>query len=380
MRFRGRPRAGRPHILASALAALLVAAGSGTALAETDDLPATPVEPRIQRPGDVAGFRLPFEAGVDIYVHQGWNSIYSHSGRSGFAYDFGIDLGTPILAAASGVVSYVHSGETACGGRELKNSANVVTIDHRDGSSTQYGHLGAISVEVGDVVEVGQEIALSGNSGYTGCMPHLHFARQLQGGVVTQSIPVYFQEFPDVQLVEGQTIRASVGCAGPSRYGAAAEATDDDVVKVAAPPVGRFCATYRGIETRAPALFSRLEKAIGDNWSKRSPGGYWLDDAEQGFAVSWTGQFEIEAAGVYSLEVRSSDLVRVRVDGETLIDAMSDATGRRNVSVAWRATAGTHSIEVEHVDRTGSGSLKVGWSPLVIDGAWVRWSKSKPEA
>ena len=52
MRFRGRPAIGRPHFLASALAALLVVLGSGTVLAGTTTAPATPPEPRVQRPGD----------------------------------------------------------------------------------------------------------------------------------------------------------------------------------------------------------------------------------------------------------------------------------------------------------------------------------------
>ena len=97
--------------------------------------------------------------GLDVYIHQGWNSSYSHNGRSEYAYDFGLQLNTPVLAAASGIVSYVHGGETACGGASLRNHANYVTIDHPDGSSTQYGHLSTVEVEVGDIVEVGQEIA-----------------------------------------------------------------------------------------------------------------------------------------------------------------------------------------------------------------------------
>ncbi len=365
LHLRGRPAIGRPHLLASALAALLVVLGPGTALAETSDASATPQEPRVQRPGDVAGYRLPFEPGLDVYIHQAWANAYSHNGRAAYAYDFGLQLDTPVLAAASGVVSYVHGGETACGGAELKLHANYVTIDHPDGSSTQYGHLGAVEVAVGDVVEVGQEIARSGRTGYTGCMPHLHFARQLQGGPVTQSIPVYFEEFPDAGLRDGATIRSTPACA-------TAGAEDS--------PTGRLCATYRGAGADAPVLFSRLEAAIDYDWAKQSPGGYWLDNSTDGFAASWTGSFEIDEPGVYAFRVRATDRVRVRIDGVTLVDAWTDFARPRTLSLPWRATSGTHTIEVEHLDASGRGRLQVTWRPQLIDGAWVRWSKARPEA
>ena len=389
MRFRGRPVTGRPHFLASALAALLVVLGSGTVLAGTTTAPAIPPEPRVQRPGDVAGYRLPFEPGLDVYIHQGWNSPYSHNGRAAYAYDFGLHLDTPVLAAASGIVSHVHGGETVCGGPELRLNANYVTIDHPDGSSTQYGHLGAVEVEVGDVVQVGQEIALSGRTGYTGCMPHLHFARQVQGGPVTQSIPVYFVEYPDVQLQEGETIQTTRTCAGTVANTSKAETTTKaettskakaTAEKLPAPPMGRFCATYRGAEADSPVLFSRVEKAIDFNWAKHAPGGYWLDDPANGFAASWTGKFEIETEGVYALDVVASGHLRVRIDGVLLVDAWRDYAQPRDLSLAWRARAGAHVIEVEHIDTTGHGTLQLGWAPELLDGAWTRWSKAKPEA
>ncbi|HET7426603.1 MAG TPA: peptidoglycan DD-metalloendopeptidase family protein, partial [Gemmatimonadales bacterium] len=181
MPVRGRPRFGRRSILASSLATLLVLMGAGTVLAGTSNAPAVP-DARVMRPGATSGYRLPFAPGLEIPIEQGWNSSYSHNGRSAYAYDFGLQLNTPVLAAASGVVSYVHSGETACGGADLRDHANYVTINHPDGSATQYGHLGAVEVKVGQVVQVGQEIGRSGRTGFTGCMPHLHFARQVQGG------------------------------------------------------------------------------------------------------------------------------------------------------------------------------------------------------
>ena len=113
-RFRGVLGTARLAILA--LAALAVV-GPMPALAGKPEEPPTP---RVMQPGDPSGFRLPFALGTSSTVEQGWNSTFSHNGKAAFAYDFAVPLGTPIVAAADGVVSYVHSGERGCGGAEGK--------------------------------------------------------------------------------------------------------------------------------------------------------------------------------------------------------------------------------------------------------------------
>ncbi len=370
----GRPSPGRPQILASLLAVLLAVTGAGTVLAETSDtLPPPPPRPRVQRPGDEAGYRLPFKAGMDIRVASSWNDPYSHFGRARYAYDFAVPMSTPVLASASGVVSFVRSGQRGCGAKKkFKNRANYVTIDHPDGSSTLYGHLSSIFVKAGQVVEVGQRIALSGKTGFTNCQPHLHFERGLQGHFrgLNQSIPIYFEEFPQRRLFEGQIVHTTPACAE----------TTAGKDKASKSPLGQLCATYRGVETDSPVLFKRLESAIDYDWTEHGPGGYWLDSPKLPFAASWTGEFKIDEPGVYALDVRASDMVRVRIDGVTLVDAWTELVRPGDLTVSWRATAGTHTIEVEHLNRSGGGSLHVSWAPELLDGAWKRWSKSKPEA
>ncbi|BAP89483.1 putative peptidase [Burkholderiales bacterium GJ-E10] len=79
--------------------------------------------------------------------------------------DFDAPKGTPILAAAGGVV--VRAQRTP-------DYGNMVEIDHGNGLSTLYGHASRLDVKVGDIVRKGQEIAEVGSTGRsTG--PHLHF-------------------------------------------------------------------------------------------------------------------------------------------------------------------------------------------------------------
>ena len=80
--------------------------------------------------------------------------------------DFRAPIGTPILATSSGVIAKVVHQKTGYG--------NYVVIQHDNTYETKYSQLSEIKVEVGQEIEKGQVIALSGNSGAsTG--PHLHY-------------------------------------------------------------------------------------------------------------------------------------------------------------------------------------------------------------
>ncbi len=79
--------------------------------------------------------------------------------------DIDVPEGTIVHAAASGKVYYYG---------EQPGYGNVLIIEHADGYYTMYGHLSSAIVSAGRYVEMGQEIALSGNTGISSG-PHLHF-------------------------------------------------------------------------------------------------------------------------------------------------------------------------------------------------------------
>ena len=97
--------------------------------------------------------------------------------------DFAGSPGTPILAAAGGVVVYAeyHAGY-----------GNMVEIDHGNDLITRYAHCLKLNVKVGDMVLRGAKIAEMGSSGRsTGT--HLHFEVRQRGVSVN---PAQFLQLP----------------------------------------------------------------------------------------------------------------------------------------------------------------------------------------
>jgi len=80
-------------------------------------------------------------------------------------YDIANKIGTPVHAAADGVVVFagIESGY-----------GNMITVDHGYGVSTNYAHLSAILVHEGDSVRRGQKIGLMGSTGRS-IGSHLHY-------------------------------------------------------------------------------------------------------------------------------------------------------------------------------------------------------------
>jgi murein DD-endopeptidase MepM/ murein hydrolase activator NlpD len=105
---------------------------------------------------------------------------------AGFAhFHTGIDLsmpfGTPVFAAADGVVVLARPMTDPAGA--LVGYGNYVIIQHDAGLKTLYGHLLAIGVKEGDQVKRGQLIGLVGSTGNsTG--PHLHFEVRIDNSPV----------------------------------------------------------------------------------------------------------------------------------------------------------------------------------------------------
>jgi murein DD-endopeptidase MepM/ murein hydrolase activator NlpD len=95
--------------------------------------------------------------------------------------DLAVPLGTPVFAAADGVVTLARP--MADSGGLLVGYGNYIIIQHDAGLKTLYGHLLTIGVKEGDVVHRGQLVGLVGSTGNsTG--PHTHFEVRIENSPV----------------------------------------------------------------------------------------------------------------------------------------------------------------------------------------------------
>ncbi len=124
-------------------------------------------------PGDESvGFAKPLRTRLQVTSRYG----YRHHPISGrYLLHEGIDFraatGTRVYASKTGRITYA---------ARKGGYGKTIVIQHQDDFSTAYGHMSRIYVSVGDIVQQGQVIGLSGDTGHsTG--PHLHFEVRYKG-------------------------------------------------------------------------------------------------------------------------------------------------------------------------------------------------------
>ncbi|MET4926069.1 M23 family metallopeptidase [Streptomyces sp. PSRA5] len=116
-----------------------------------------------------------------------------HSGQ-----DFAVDVGTNVKAAHAGTV--VKAGPNGAG--DGPAYGNAIVVKHGTGPSakySQYAHLSKVKVHIGQKVDKGQSIALSGNTGNSSG-PHLHFEIRTTPNYGSAINPVSFLRSADVTL------------------------------------------------------------------------------------------------------------------------------------------------------------------------------------
>ncbi|HZI29545.1 MAG TPA: M23 family metallopeptidase [Gemmatimonadaceae bacterium] len=153
-------------------------------------------------------YQLPFPAGDSARLIQGNNGPYGHEGHAAYAFDFIMKIGSPVVAARSGIV--VATEERFRDATRKPGEENFVIVHHGDSTYARYYHLttdGAV-VDVGDRIRAGDTIARSGDSGAS-AGAHLHFdvTRDcFRWGCTT--IPVTFANASPDSLVPGRYYHA----------------------------------------------------------------------------------------------------------------------------------------------------------------------------
>ncbi|GAA6620941.1 M23 family metallopeptidase [Scytonema sp. NUACC26] len=156
-----------------------------------NSVPPNSLPPRAVSPNAVSSGLIWPAQGV---ISQGFRKRY-HEG-----IDIAGPFGTPIFAAADGVVIHAGWEDTGLG--------NAVNIRHPDGRITVYGHNQKVLVRTGQKVKQGQMIAKMGSTGNSSG-PHLHFEVYPNGRLATN--PIAFLP----SLVDGRIPTQTIANASP---------------------------------------------------------------------------------------------------------------------------------------------------------------------
>src|SRR5665647_985188 len=103
-------------------------------------------------------------------------TVSSGFGNRSVSRHAGIDIlapaGTEVRAASKGHAEYTGNG--------MRGYGSAVILDHGEGITTLYGHLGSIRVQSGETVPAGAVIGTVGRSG-NATTDHLHFELRVDG-------------------------------------------------------------------------------------------------------------------------------------------------------------------------------------------------------
>lgn len=140
-----------------------------------------------------------------------YNMDYTEGNGVHPAVDIVIPVGTPVYAIANGQVVKVEERTTGFGNHIVVGHPNV---PDPDGGTTNlyssYNHLDKILVKDGDIVEKGDLIAYSGNSGLS-TAPHLHFQ-------IDREIAPFFPYWPTGSTTAGQIANAKKYTVHPMNF------------------------------------------------------------------------------------------------------------------------------------------------------------------
>ncbi len=162
-------------------------------------------------PDETAIYRIPFPQGQAYWISQPFKGKQTHlDQQSEYAIDITMPEGTPVLAVRDGVVMQMEDNFFEGGKKRERylNKVNQIRVLHADGTMSIYAHLKLDSTKVrkGQKVKAGQQLAESGNTGFSSG-PHLHFAVQRNIGGALISIPFSFTHIDGTTIIPDQQLR-----------------------------------------------------------------------------------------------------------------------------------------------------------------------------
>lgn len=321
-----------------------------------------------------SGYQLPFGVGSTWYYTSGphyyaGGDVGCSSGSSCPSPWSSIDFApSEVYSCPGGTTPTWRWIVASKGGVVVESKQGLVVIDHEDGFKTYYSHVASA-----DRVPKGR-IDRGGRIGHPSC--------EVEPGGVTNGVHVHFAiwqngvGFVDINnsVFSGWTIQksthynGSMTRQGTTRYADIGrrpginDVQNSGVTELVCTQ-GQYRAEYHNNKSLSGSpVFTRCENApLAKNWSTSSPGNGVNTD---NFSVRWTGDFQFDGT-TYRFRALSDDGVRIKVDGQNVIDKWFDQ-GATQVWIANRGlSAGQHRVVVEYYENGGGALIDVSWQKYV---------------
>lgn len=112
-------------------------------------------------------------------------------------------------------------------------------------------------------------------------------------------------------------------------------------------------------------VFSRIDQKIDFNWGLNQPDTRLTAD---NFSVRWTGSITPTLSGVYNFFVTADDGVRLRVNGDLIIDQWKNQSAVEHIGSKSLTAGQSVSIVMEYYEDTQNAIAKLSWSAPIEAG------------
>ena len=289
------------------------------------------------RAGPMTGFVSPVEGGrvSSGFGPRGAPVAGASTDHNGI--DYAVPVGTPVKAAAPGVVVSVS---------EDGRSGKFVRVKHPDGTISGYAHLSTQDVQRGQVVKQGEILGASGATGTTSG-PNLHFTLFKDGKNID---PASLLDKPTPETA------AAADPASPAALAGAAPADTPTEPLLADIPIARRQRLYRATSANLDAIYA------GDRATAQEEARLEREerDAEREAADKW--RLDVVLGGASEADINAAtdidDGTKASLIASARAQKRAAASAQRTEDAAVRtAAAATYK---EYDDRATAGSLPEG--------------------
>lgn len=162
-------------------------------------------------------------------------------------------------------------------------------------------------------------------------------------------------QLDEVRIYEGVLTEPEVQAIFQARH-----PCSQSICPTGTPVPGLFGEFYNNMNLAGAPEGTRVDGPVDFNWGLGGPGVAGVGDDE--FSVRWSGRLHITQTGGYRFQTRSDDGVRLRVDGDLVIDEWAPQPATNDTSGVVNLEAGqSYDIELEYFEEFIDSEIRLRW-------------------